>query len=66
MNIFFPEIRVYMCSFSTNFQINVFKMQYSILTFTYHFILKCITVLKFSVQYLFHYAFYLVKTKKNV
>ena len=41
-------------------------MQYSILTFTYHFIWKYITVLKFSVQYLFQYAFYLVKTKKNV
>lgn len=40
-------------------------MQYSILIFTY-FIMKCITVLKFSVQYLFQYAFYLVKTKKNV
>lgn len=30
------------------------------------FIWKCITVLKFSVWYLFQYAFYLVKTKKNV
>lgn len=41
-------------------------MQYRILTFTYHFILKCITVLKFSVQYLFHYAFYLVKAEKKM
>lgn len=58
--IFFPEIRAYMC-FSIKLPGNVFKMQYSILTFTHHFILKCITVLKFSVRYLFHYAFYLVK-----
>lgn len=67
MSIFFQTLKSEFANaffFFINFLINVFKMQYSVLTFTYHFILKCITVLKFSVTYLFHYAFYLVKAEK--
>lgn len=39
-------------------------MQYSILTFVNHFKWKYIAVLKFCVQCLLHYAFYLLKAEK--
>lgn len=62
--ILVPEIKAYMYAFSIIFQLCVFKMQHSILTFTNHFIWKYIAVLKFSVLCLLHYAFYLLTAEK--